>query len=263
MRPVHGGQIIATRPGGLSDWCAGGTSFSIYYRYGEVGGSFSDALFKELKNTSTQPAISYEERLGVQAIKIEWVVPSGSSKVFIWDWLDPTRGYAFLGHESVVINGDGRTTYHQILEVTELVEAGPGVWYPTRATLTEPNKEEGLEERYTYTASRVVANNPGFDESIYRVQIPDGYTIVDKVAGIRYRTGTPPEGLEPYLQETAVNAYGETVRKMADSTIALVSDDAPDAFAAQRRRPLLWSAGVLAVIAAALAWRHHRRRASA
>ncbi len=253
---------MAIRPGGLSDWCAGGMQFSIFYRYAEIGETLSDALFKEL-NSDIQPVISYEEYLGTQAIKIEWVVPSGSSKAFIRDRLDPKRGYAFMGHESVIINGDGRTTYQQILEVSELVEAGPGIWYPTRATLTEPNIEEGLEERYTYTASRVVANNPDFDESIYRVQIPEGYTIVDQVAGIRYRTGTPPEGLEPYLRESGVNAYGETVRVMANSPIDLVSDDAPDAFVAQRRRPLLWAAGVLAVIAIVLAWRHHRKGVSA
>jgi len=198
----------------------------------------------------------------VRAIKIEVVLHADSAEVFVREWLDPERGYAFLGHESVSVYADGRTVTHQKIVVEELTEAAPGVWYPTRATLTAPNKERGIEERHTYTATKVVANNPDFDESIFRVPIPDGYMIVDKVMGIRYRTGTPPPGLEPYLQQTATNAYGETVHKMAETVIELASDNAPDAFAAQRRRPLLWVAGLLAGIAAVLAWRHYRKAAS-
>jgi len=263
MREVHGGQIISGRFGTLVDTRGSGMQFSIYFAEASSGNSFSDELLAAIKN-NVDCRVYDEPKNGRASVKVESTFSSDTLTVKVRHWLDPDRGYAIVGQETVSTNkSDGKFVYRKTMDIEELTEAAPGVWYPTKATLIAPNKERGVEERYTYTASKVIANNPDFDESIYRVHIPDGYTIVDKVMGIRYRTGTPPQGLEPYLQESAVNAYGEPVRKLADSPIDLVSDAAPDAFAAQRRRPLLWLAGILAIIAAVLAWRHHKKGASA
>jgi hypothetical protein len=54
--------------------------------------------------------------------------------------------------------------------------------------------------RLQYRASKAVANDPVFDESIYTIPIPPGYTVHDKVMGLMYKSGFEPEELLQVLE---------------------------------------------------------------
>lgn len=44
-------------------------------------------------------------------------------------------------------------------------------------------------KRIVYRASKVVANDPNFDESVFTVPFPEGYKVEDKIEGRTYTVG--------------------------------------------------------------------------
>ncbi len=116
-------------------------------------------------------------------------------------WLDPSRGFALLGHDNIRIREDGSERVSTRIRVTKLKEAAPGVWWPMEAygesRLSKPGEPYS---RTVYRASSVVANDPNFDEAIFTVPFPEGYLIDDQIAGKKYRVG--PNGKQLVIADT-------------------------------------------------------------
>jgi len=104
-------------------------------------------------------------------------------------WLDESRGLALLGYEHVSTrNGKDRLILR--IKVNELKKVADGIWWPMQVTSVKRPYEPGEPyRRYVYHASNVVANNPNFDDSVFTITFPEGYTIDDKVQGKKYRVG--------------------------------------------------------------------------
>ena len=64
---------------------------------------------------------------------------------------------------------------HESMRVARFSEASPGVWYPLNATRIkpriDPTRPPGLE-RHTYSAKKVIANDPSFDPKIFKIEKP-------------------------------------------------------------------------------------------
>ena len=78
------------------------------------------------------------------------------------------------------------------LTVQKLVEAGPGVYYPAKATwLTKYASGQPLHKRI-YEASAVVANDPKFSDDIFTIKWPPGTTVYDDTSRTSFRVRGQP-----------------------------------------------------------------------
>jgi len=130
-----------------------------------------------------------EEFRGVQCIKMAYI---GNSLIKEW-WLDPSRGFALLRHNSLGEDQDGNEQLKSSINVTKLKEVAENIWWPMEAYFVY--RPYGIDEpwkRVVYRATNVVANDPSFIETIFIIHFPDGYLIDDRVAGKKYRVGEDP-----------------------------------------------------------------------
>jgi hypothetical protein len=146
---------------------------------------------------------------GRDALKL--IAGDANADYHAW-WIDPERSYALLRHEVVA---DG--TLKRRIQVTNLTEAAPGVWYPTeghyqRSLIPETAKTLRLPETslYQYRASKVVANAPDFDEKIYRITFSPGYSVDDQIRGRQYRVAPS----EPVLQSELDSIANQTLAQL-------------------------------------------------
>lgn len=124
---------------------------------------------------------------GVRCIKITAKGKKASTECW---WIDPSRGFALLGHKITGLYPDGTERLILSMEVTKLKEVTDGTWWPVQATLiSRPLKLGDLYRRTVYRASNVVANDANVAQTIFTVPFPDGYLIDDKVKGVEYRAG--------------------------------------------------------------------------
>ncbi len=125
-----------------------------------------------------------EQYQGADCVRISIGEPNSGEAY----WLDAEHGLVLRGYESAAERNGHRWVYKRKV-VTEIVEAAPGVWYPQRAFLeyhvVDPNRPR--EKRLLFHASKVIANDPFFDEGVFRAPIPSGYIVTDKILGTRYR----------------------------------------------------------------------------
>lgn len=191
-------------------------------------------------------------------------------------WLDPARGYAFLGNRSVTA-GKVTTESH----VTKVVEAGPGIWYPAEAYLERDMPgNKGVRERVYYRASKVVANDPKFDEAIFKFSFPPNCRIEDRVRNRSYITAPTPKELESDLNRTLDQTVAELGRskEFLDRPAAPLPTNGPSSRGAAApntagpnpstsRTPMAWAAfgaaALIAMAAAGLRWRRTRGSAVA
>jgi hypothetical protein len=134
-----------------------------------------------------------EQYQGVDCVRISVGEPNSGGTY----WLDTEHGLAFRGYESATVRKGHRWVSKREV-VTEIVEAAPGVWYPQRAfqesQIVDPNRSR--EIRILFHASKVIANDPVFDEGVFRAPIPSGYIVTDKILGTRYRMGLDDRALD-------------------------------------------------------------------
>ncbi|MGA2231436.1 MAG: sigma-70 family RNA polymerase sigma factor [Tepidisphaeraceae bacterium] len=114
-------------------------------------------------------------------------------------WFDPKRGYALVKYELVDGGpGDWRT---DTLDVKELKEIAPGVWFPLRASISrEDIPNMGQYRRYNYHAVDAVANDPHFDPAIFQATIPVGYLVNDQTSGKRQLYVVMPDGTKNVIE---------------------------------------------------------------
>lgn len=191
--PHQEGKILLDRPKLLnSDWCERftGRRFTSYFFFEGRGFTFSD-LFEGADDPNTAVPSCFEfMRTSFQGVPCIKIASKGRYRFRKSWWLDPSRGFALLGHEYIRIMEEGAEHLRLRIHVTKLKEIGDGIWWPTEAYQTsEPFGVGEPWERSVYRALNVVANDPNFDESIFTVPFPDGYLIDDQVAGRKYKVG--------------------------------------------------------------------------
>lgn len=199
MYARHAATIESKAPLLLGNQLAGnstGVAFSVYYCFGDnVNEWLTDngSSHRSAQELKFQGEIAYENFQGCNCIKISL---GNSSKGHDTYWLDPSRGYALLGHELTNTRQDGSEWLIQSLRITKLQEVTPELWFPMEAVLeTGPNQPGEPWRRLIYKASNVVANDPHFDDKIFTVPIPMGYLVDNKVEGVMYEAGEAPNEL--------------------------------------------------------------------
>ncbi|MBA7676095.1 hypothetical protein ES703_84335 [subsurface metagenome] len=131
--------------------------------------------------------VVFEELGGIQCIKAA-CIPDDSFRQE-W-WFDPSRGFALLRFDDLRKDQDGNEQLKSSINVTKLEEVAENIWWPMEAYFVQcPRETDKPWKRIVYRASKVIANDPNFDESIFTVPFPDGYLIDDQVAGRKYRVG--------------------------------------------------------------------------
>jgi hypothetical protein len=180
-------EIVPSAPEALtSQWAdrVSGAAFCLNYLGNEEGGITFSELLKAIKATDTQLSVAREEYQGANCLRISLEGPYSQRKY----WLDVEHGLAFRGREDAT-KRDGRTFVYLRAVVTEVTEAAPGVWCPREAyhqySREDPNQPR--ENRMLLHISKVIANDPFFDEGVFRAPIPSGYIVTDKILGTRYR----------------------------------------------------------------------------
>lgn len=202
----------------------------VFAKYG--GGIYGSDTFLDTLEAAESKGwgvnLANERFAGVDAVKIS-VHPSDTMTHSVW--IDPQRGYGFLGHESRV-GGELR----QSSRVLEMVEAADGLWMTKRAYLQKTSldtnvfekhyedlrqgriTEQQIDElstrpvRYDYEAARVSANAPGFDESVYTVEFPAGYEIHGDPEHVeKYLPPFLLEQTKPDVTEADVLAFAEPI----------------------------------------------------
>jgi len=178
-----------------------GAKFSLYFFFNEEGRKFSQYFRLAISPAALEAKafeVAFEEFQGVECIRV-------GSREQKWGhiswWLDPSRGFALLGHDNISIRGDGSERVSTRVRVTKLKEVAPGVWWPTEAYAESGLSKPGEPySRTVYRASNIVANAPNFDGSIFTVPFPEGYLVDDRVSGKRYKVG--PNGKRLTIADT-------------------------------------------------------------
>jgi hypothetical protein len=124
-----------------------------------------------------------EELRGIQCTKMVGMPDSGSIE---W-WLDPNRGFALLRMKALRIEQDGNEQVNSSINVTKLQEVAENIWWPMEAYfVSRPAEIDKPWRRIVYRASNVVANDPNFDQGIFTVAFPEGYSVDDQIRGRTY-----------------------------------------------------------------------------
>jgi hypothetical protein len=101
-------------------------------------------------------------------------------------WFDVDHGYALRRAERRQHHYPGQQVWDmvELTQISKLVEAAPGIWFPIQASRQELDpKQPGNEILYSYHAAKIIANNPSFDESVFAPPFPPKVRVFDMVHG--------------------------------------------------------------------------------
>jgi len=210
--PDHTAEVLASKPALLTNRL-----------YGYATGALFSTAYANVRDTSLSKAfagafekpghynISQEEIGGIAAVKVAFGGGSGFSTSYFFD---PSRGYSLLAHKTIGLNAAKQQETWDEDIITAISEAAPGIWYPIAATHEERTLgKTGWRTRWSYEAKRVVANDPAFADADFKVPFPAGYRVFDRIKGIDYTAGTPPQELQRSL-----DAAIEGAKRPADAT---------------------------------------------
>ena len=255
--PVKTGYIQGECPKGLHVEDTGnetGARFTTYYWQAEEK-SLPDFLATLPSQASL--LVTREMFQGVQAIKVVAEKKDILSYLF---WFDPARGYALLGYRRTATSPTkGLWVIHDD-RVLQLREAGPGIWYPTEAYRDYAQIAGSEVTRVRYRASAVTANDPKFDETIFHPQIPEGYTLEDRIAGKIYQVAPAPEKLQSDLGGLVAQIAATTQQAGISPAGDAESPDASGRPTPVMRIVLICCLALFALIVAVLAGMAVRRR---
>ena len=146
---------------------------------------FTDPNYLDVKS-GLKFKVVHQELRGIQCIKMAYVQDSSLRE---W-WLDPNRGFALLRHDNLREDKDGNMRVKSSINVTKLGKVAENIWWPMEAYFVQcPRGIDKPWERIFYRASKVVANDPNFDESVFNITFPEGYLVDDQVTGRKYTVG--------------------------------------------------------------------------
>jgi hypothetical protein len=158
---------------------ADGTGFSVNFFQvnGQPKQSLADFFLDVAKEGSGGWPIQWDTVAGVKTVKV--TVLGGW-----YFWFDPSAGYALRKFIAAIPDQTGNGSLVQELDVSELAEAAPGIWFPVRATCVQPMIGEfGSYIRLTYQADKVIVNDPSFDSHVFTVPIPLRCFLHDAING--------------------------------------------------------------------------------
>jgi hypothetical protein len=220
------GQITADAPGALKNVFlrrASGAAYSTFFFRDTEKMKLSD-MFKQAASERTPVQITLEAFQSSDCIRVTGGDPEADHQSF---WFDQARGFALVGYELINRRTDGTLVVLDRIRVTELAEAAPGIWYPLAAYHeydASPESGERADRRCCYRASKVVANDPAFDESIFTPAFPAGYLIDDQVRGFTYRSGLHPRDLEKMLDDMAADVSSGRIEGLRSARAPTRSD---------------------------------------
>jgi len=195
MTSSREGKILPNASKNLtSEWFRRVTGLSFttnFFFHPKEGYTFSD-LFAWATDPNSVAAstfeLSYEEFQGANCIKISTKTNERGWRKD-W-WLNPNQGFALLGHDYIDVSEYGQVKIIRSIRVDKLEQVATGIWWPMKVSMiSRPSGEDKPYERFVYNASRVIVNNPNFDDSVFTITFPTGYMIDDKVQGKTYRVG--------------------------------------------------------------------------
>jgi hypothetical protein len=141
----------------------------------------------ERKQNGMLPQIGRERVNDVDTVRLRWEREGKDADgtvlrtVRTW-WLDPARGYSLIRRERTWSN----VTFVERVDVTELVEVVPGVWYPTAGVLDDlalslhpAEMDHRPIERRRFKVTDVTLNQP-IPDALFSPAIPPGYQVIDR-----------------------------------------------------------------------------------
>jgi hypothetical protein len=154
-----------------------GISASLNFHFDGEPWGFSDYFQKAAEPNfalgNAELEFIYQKLNGTECVKM-----SAKGKRFqkSW-WLDPACGFALLRHENTRIDKNGNEVVVDLVEVRKLDKIAENIWWPVEVYfVSSPAGVGNPWERVVYHATNVVANDPNFDNSIFTVPIPKGYS---------------------------------------------------------------------------------------
>ena len=160
--------------------CATGWDYSLWGAFESSSSGYLSSLFHRPSVELHAQQITFN---GAACIQLQWI-PAGVP--FLTCDLDPSKGYALLGCERA--GGVGQTVVKWVVD--SFIEAAPGVYYPSRATKEFFSDNGQVEERVSYQASSVVANDSGFSDDLFTMKWPPGTRVRDLVTSNTYVVGS-------------------------------------------------------------------------
>ena len=153
------------------------------------------------------PTVQFDEAAGPGVLEIS--VPSQ----FVTDrwWIDSARGYSFLKSESEV-HRNGIFRLQAYREVQELSPVGNGLYYPVSGFYLTKRNNGYFTHRIVFAISRCIVNDKTITDTTFKLKIPEGYTVTDRITGKTYLVGPSPEHLDDSLKEAIAQA-----RKVGDA----------------------------------------------
>ena len=116
-------------------------------------------------------------------------------------YFDPQRAYALVSKQK--LNEQQVVTNELVVE--QMVEASPGIFYPTRCTRID-RKEDGTPwRRLKYNATEVTVNSPSFSEDIFEMRWPAGTVVHDTVLDITFVVSDTEEELRKTIETQLVD----------------------------------------------------------
>ena len=159
-----------------------GINASLNFHFGNEEGEFS-SLFQRASDPNfaienPELEIAYQKLGGVESISIS---VKGKRLRKSWCscwWLDLTRGFGLLKHQTTTNDEEGNELLLNSIEVTKLDQVAKNIWWPVEVHfIRAPLKVGNPWKRIVYRATKVVANDPNFRDSIFTVPIPEGYLV--------------------------------------------------------------------------------------
>jgi len=189
--PVKEAMITAEAPRQLhGSWArkATGMAFALNFLFHDEGGMSASHGLRKARELGIQVDITRERFQDANCVKLTM------AKGMYAMWFDLDHGYAFCGNTSAHYQ-DGEWVPYETCLVTRLIQAAPGLWFPGQVSQTKiyGTGPERPDSRTMYQCTAAVANDPGFDPSVFKVPIPPGHVVRDEISGVRYRQGPATE----------------------------------------------------------------------
>ncbi|HEX4052633.1 MAG TPA: hypothetical protein VHX86_00065 [Tepidisphaeraceae bacterium] len=189
---------------------ADGTAFCLnYFSIPDTKNRSLAKIFSDAARLGAKWPIQWETIYGVKTIKVTDGTPAYGGFLF---WFDPNAGYALRKFQSEYRLPGKDWVLQREMEIPDLIEAGKGFWFPSRAICIQPYYGKfGWQIRLSYHVEKVIANNPSFDPHVFTVPFPPNYFVSDEVNGGSFYTKSA---------KATENAIDRAVAKLKDEDLS-------------------------------------------
>ncbi len=158
-----------------------------------LSGYIKEYLAEWERADGTKVQIEQDKREGVDAIRLS--IRNRFNLEITW-WLDPKRGHNLIGHRQAQYDKQGVmravNEEDQVVMLEKVVDRGDEkLWYPTEVYHYFPSDPGETRRRFHYKATRVVLNDPAFNDAVFDIVIPPGHFVDDRINNRRYQIPQP------------------------------------------------------------------------